>query len=145
MTRIMVLAGACVSLASALLGRNMPAIAVVGLAAIGVLAVVDIAAGVLSARPQTARDDEELRWDDALRAHAVTMMYQAPALMVFLPITVAGPDLAGLVPPGSWAAPVAGLAVSASLFSYSAWLFVLAFRRPGRRAVRLLWPANGAA
>ena len=131
-TRLLVLLGAAVALVSALLGRNLPIIAIAALLSVAVLAGAELTAERLARHPQHAADHEELRWDDALRALALNQLYAAPAVLAVPPILIGGIDLS-IAYLGD---TIAFLPVYALLF---AALILAAVRRPGRRAVRALW------
>ncbi|UOE43626.1 hypothetical protein [Agromyces larvae] len=123
------------------------AIGAAALIAIAGTFTADLLAESLARHPQHARDDDELRWDDALRALAVNDLYTGPFAVAALTAWAGGIQLLDIVPiTWGWAgvAVVAAVPLLASATVIAA--IVTGFtRRPAYRAVRRLWPEETRA
>ncbi|MRG59760.1 hypothetical protein GE115_07750 [Agromyces sp. CFH 90414] len=139
-TRVFVLLAAAISVVAVFsIGAEAALLGLTALLAIAALVVAELLAQSLAGHPQHARDDDELRWDDALRALAINDLYVAPFGLAGLAMLSSGLAAAASTNSALWplsfVTPIALLAA----------LVIGLVRRPAHRAVRRLWPEAAGA
>ncbi|MWB97952.1 hypothetical protein [Agromyces seonyuensis] len=130
---------AVVAIAALLLWSPEPAAtlrAALALAAIGLLVGTELLAAALARRPQHARTEEELRWDDGLRAVALNGLFGVPALVGATGLVVGGLPMIGTAGASVFDSIVYLVLAVVALVG----LVVFTARPPGRAALRRLHP-----